>query len=292
MSQALQPAKVQIEAPATREKFAKLFKALYRCSDQEAEQRFELEKYQFVKMLNDSASLANVNYTPLSAMGVFLDVISSGLSFNPMSKHVYVMSRSVKSGKKDDQGKDIYEDRLYYTPQADGQIHLARKAKSVNTVTEPVIVLDCDKFSRGTDERNREWVKHETVYPRNGKFIAAYLYVITPNNERIPFVIDTDDIETLKRYSAQQNGKWDNAQKKRVPGNPNALYSSNNGEIDRGFLRTKLVKKAMRYFDKTEAKGETLMNNVDAEEVMPVTQPEENTSTQSTEPINNNLEPF
>jgi hypothetical protein len=255
--------KEKIEAPETVSLFANVYSAVHGVDLNKAEQMYKVEAHQYQKLLYESQALVNVNYTIMSARGVFIDVVSAGLSFNPLMKQVYVMSRSVKTGKKTDGGKDIYEDRLYFTPQADGLIHLARQAGSIKDITEPVVVYEDDVFRAGTDKDGRDWIEYEEGPGASNKIIGAFCYVVATDGTRYPVRMNLREIDRLKEYSSKQNSKWDDSIRKKVPGAPNALYTSNGGQIDPGFLRTKLVKKALRYKDKKEVKGLTYVEDID-----------------------------
>lgn len=237
--------KTQIEAPATLERFTKIFGAVHKVAPDTAQQMYEVEKFHFMRTL---AEKGIADATPISSMGVFLEVVSNGLSFSSNAKHVHLMTRSVKSGRKNDKGKDIYENRLVYSTQADGKIFQAQRAGSIEYVTKPVIVYESDEFAVGTDDQGRQIVIHKAKLPRaqNAKIIAGYVYVVFPNGNREPFWMDQSDIDRLKWYSSKNNSRWDDNAKQKVPGPANELFSSNNGQIDPGFFGTKLIQFALK----------------------------------------------
>lgn len=240
--------RARIEAPETVTKFATLFSAIQKVETEVAKQMFEVERFHFLKECSEKG-LSDVS--EISAMGCFLDVISNGLSFASGAKHVYLMSRSVKTGRKEN-NKDVYEKRLVYSTSPDGKIFQAQRAGSIDYVTKPVIVYEGDEFAVGTNEKGEQIVRHQVKFPRqSNNIIAGYVYVIQKNGMREPFWMDTNDIERLKKYSSIQNSKWDDVQKRRVPGEPNALYGNNNGQIDPGFFGAKLINFALKNVRKT-----------------------------------------
>ena len=257
--------KSKIEAPDTQNRFADMIVASRGLARDKAAEEYQLESFQFKKLLLESSSLVGKDYSPISAMSVFLDVISAGLSFSPVQKHVYVLSRSVKTGRKDANKKDIYEDRLYFTEQANGLIHLARAAKSIEGVTQPTIVYADDKFSNGTDVNGLDWVEYIAGPGESDVIVGAFCHVILHNGKREAVVLKKRDWMRLAEFSKKQNSKWDDNVKKKVPGDANALYYSNGGQIDPGFLATKLVKKALKYRDKKTIVSDVHIEDTDAE---------------------------
>ena len=55
--------------------------------------------------------------------------------------------------------------------------------------------------------------------------------------------------DCLKDYSGKQNKYWDNTTKQYIL-KPNELYTSNNGNIDTGFLCAKIIKHAFKTYPK------------------------------------------
>src|SRR5579859_5805439 len=94
-----------IDRPDTQDRFVKIFSAVHNMPMERASNMFEVEKFSFQQELLEKAI---EGVSDLSKMGVFLDVISNGLSFSRQLKHVFLMTRSVKTGRKDGNGKDIY----------------------------------------------------------------------------------------------------------------------------------------------------------------------------------------
>jgi recombinational DNA repair protein RecT len=222
--------KTRIEDPGTLEKFSKIFGAVHKVEDSEAKQMFEVEKFHFMKEVQEKG-ISDV--TPISAMGVFLDVVSNGLSFASGAKHIYLMSRNVKikSGNQ-----ESWEKRLVFTPTPDGKIFQAQKAGAIDYVTKPVIVYEGDQFAISTDSNGDQIIRHQVQFPRSSKkIIGGYVYVVMKNGKREPFWMDIGDIERLKGYSAKQN-----------KGTANALYTSNDGQIDSGFFGAKLINFALK----------------------------------------------
>lgn len=221
--------KSKIEAPETVERFAKIFGAVQKLNTEEAKQTHAVESFHFLKEITEK-NLHDVS--PISAMGVFLDVVSNGLSFASGAKHVYLMTRNVNVGTKD---QPRWEKRLVYSTSPDGKIFQAQRAGSIEYVTKPVIVYEGDDFAVSTNEHGEQIIRHQVKFPRaSQKIVAGYVYVVFKGGKREPFWMDQQDIERLKGYSAKQN-----------KGNANALYNVN-GQIDPGFFGAKLINFALK----------------------------------------------
>ncbi len=275
--------KQRIEAPETVEKFGKIFSAIHKKEIEEAKQMFEVERFHFLKECSEKG-LTDVS--EISAMGCFLDVISNGLSFASGAKHVYLMSRNVKTGKKDGNNKDIYEKRLVYSTSPDGKIYQAQRAGSIDYVTKPVIVYEGDEFAVGTNDQGEQIIRHQVKFPRTSqKIIAGYVYVVQKNGKREPYWMDMNDIERLKKYSSIQNSRWDDVQKRRVPGDPNALYSASNGQIDQGFFGAKLINFALKNVRKTGTASQFEVDADPGDELPVIDQSSTYTPTLIAEPV-------
>lgn len=231
-----------IESPKTQDSFVEIFKAVHRVGAEEARQIFESEKFNFLRQLMEKSIDKKV--TPVSVKGVFLEVISNGMSFAEQAKHVYVMTRNVKVKTAD--GKDAYETRLTYQASPDGKIFQCQRAGSIQDVTKPVIVYEGDDFSIETDESGRQIIRHKVNMEHTKKIVAGYVFMIMKDGSREPFWLDLNDIERLKAYSSANNSKWDADAKRKIPGPANALYTSNGGQIDPGFFGAKLISHALK----------------------------------------------
>lgn len=222
--------KTKIEAPETLDRFTKIFGAIQKVDTSSAQQMFEVEKFHFMKELQEKG-IADV--TPVSALGCFLDVVSNGLSFASGAKHVYLMTRSVKVKNGN---QDTWEKRLQYSTSPDGKIFQAQRAGSIEYVTKPVIVYEGDDFAVSTNESGEQIIRHNVKFPRTSqKIIAGYVYTVFKGGKREPFWMDQNDIQRLAGYSAKQN-----------KGNANALYTANGGQIDPGFFGAKLINFALK----------------------------------------------
>jgi hypothetical protein len=241
--------KLQLSRPETVDKFKTLYVAVHKSSKDEAAQQYELEKFNF---LNEIATKGYNDVTQVSAMGVFLDVMSMGLSFNKSLNHVYIMTRSTRLPNGQ------YEKRLVYQVQADGKEFLAQSAGVIKRTTKPVVVYEGDTFEQKTNEQGDMVIVYaRDPQKRSQKIVGGFIYITYPDNTKEPFWMEETDIARLMGYSAKQNGSR----------GANALYSSFNGGIDPGFLKTKLMTHALNHIGKAPIKKTNEVDDDFVEEV-------------------------
>lgn len=224
MTTQLDTIKQGIERPEMTGKFAAIYQAVNQCSLEQATQMAEAERFNYMALLQDIGDV-----TPISAMKVFLEVISMGLTFNQAQKQVYLLARNAKNG-------DQWEKRLNYVITADGMIHLAETAGSIKYVGKPMLVYDGEDFEMKVIE-GVTIINHKLKlsHSENAKIIGGYCKVVMANGENDWTVLTIEDITRLAGFSAKQN-----------KGTPNPLYTSNNGQIDKGFFQTKIIKTALK----------------------------------------------
>lgn len=240
---------VQIKSEKTKEKFTALFMGIHKCSKEQAEQIFQNETFSFLKIREENPDL--LDCTPLSTMGCFLEAVNSGLSFSKAKGHVYLSFRNITVKK----GKDSYkEKRLVWDASPDGHVYLRQRVGSVQSVTTPKMVYDCDDYR--ITEGDNPTIFHAPKLPRpsNSQIVFGYCYVIDEKGNKNPFWIDADGIDRLKKFSEKNNGEWvqDNGKWKKIPGKANELYTSHHGGIDPGFFAAKLKKFAVKDYRKSE----------------------------------------
>lgn len=212
--------------------YVMVIKAVHQCTEEEAQQRYALEKFSFNRLLEETPSLREC--TELSIRGTFLEVISNGMSFDKTAKHVYIMQRSVKSG-------NAWEKRLVYSEAANGEIYLRLAAGSIKACSLPVIVYEGDVI-KIKNVNGQVQLTHEKAIPRKtNNIIGGYCFVTTSIGQDT-FWVDIEEIERFKGYSQKANRSQTNPD-----GKANALYTSgSDGQIDEGFFKTKIAKMALK----------------------------------------------
>lgn len=210
----------------TEDKFVRIISSVRSVDEQRALQQYEVELFSYGQMLIN-VSDANL-CTDLSRSAVFLEVISSGLSFTSNEPLVYLMARNVKLKTKDG---EKWEKRLYYRTSPDGKIHLAKISNAILDITKPTIVYEGDNISI-----NNNVITYSPKIPRNEKIIGGFCMVYLQSGVQEAIWVDVKDMDRHKGASEKQNGgKF-----------ANPLYTSNNGQIDAGFFSSKIINIALK----------------------------------------------
>jgi len=223
--------------------FIQICQAVQGVGQEEAEQIFEVEKFNYLKTLEEGGDYMK-SCTDLSKMAVFFEVINNGLSFGRLEKQVYLIPRSFKTAKG-------YEKRLTYQITAQGLVLQAVRSGAIHSCQPPVIVYDGDEIAVKTVE-NRTIINHSAAIPRSEKIIGGFVVINVSKDITTAFWFDIKDILRLEKYSEKMNR-----------GKANALYNNGeDGQIDVGFLKTKIVKAALKNFRKTKI-GENEIDEIE-----------------------------
>ncbi len=242
----LQPLQIAEYSPV-EQKFITMYNAIWGTTV--GIQVYEKEKFNFNKILQENPSLQQC--TPVSLFGCFLDMAVNGLSLDPTGRpHCYILPRKVKTGYKDERGYDIYENRASVNITGYGELTMRMRAGQIKYVDNPVIVYEGDTFSPCLDNGVKR-IKYAAACPRTStKVIAAFIRIVRNDGSEDYQWMMEGDIERLKHYSEKANSRYDQQARKRVLGDANALYTSNGGGIDPGFLENKMIKHAFDAYPK------------------------------------------
>lgn len=250
----LEPMKV-VKDDLVCQRFIDLYGALW--SEANAEAVYEREAIHFNRLLADNANLKAC--TPVSIFIAFIDLAVCGLSVEPGVRALaYLQPRGYKTGAKDNNGKDIYEQRCTLIISGYGELVQRTRAGQIRHADNPVIVYEGDGFSF-TDRGGTKSVEYTLNINHNPQKPVACFMRITRADGSIDYtVLLEEDWRRLAAYSGKANKKWDNNTKAYVEV-PNALYSSGEGNrIDSGFLMAKCIKHAFKTYPKLRiGKGTT-----------------------------------
>lgn len=239
-------------------KFIQLYDAIH--GSKIGEIIYHKEQFNFNKLIQETPDLQQC--TKLSLYGTFLDLAVSGLSLEKGSKPLaYVMSRSIKVKRED--GTEGYEKRAYLEVSPYGELLMRIRAGHIKHADNPVIVYDGDKIKVGLNAQGHKVVlEYETLIPRkeNAKITGGFIRLERHGGAFENVWFDIADVIRLKNYSNKQNKGDANNDKS------NALYRSNNGQIDSGFFEAKIVKHAFRAYPKVRTGEFTHMQTQEVEE--------------------------
>ena len=130
-----------------------------------------------------------------------------------------------------------------------GELDLRIQAGQLLYADRPVIVFEGDEFKPKVNETGQKVVVYSAAIPRQSKtIIGAFIKLTRPDRSFDFFWMLPEDIDRLKGYSLKKNQRKD--KDGNVYGDANALYHSNEGQIDTGFLEAKVIKHAFKTFPK------------------------------------------
>lgn len=225
-----------------RERFVNLYNNIH--NSEQGELFFEKEKYNLQRIIQSSPTLSKC--TGFSTYGVMLDIASMGLTLENTSRPlIYVIPGSVNVGSKE---KQVWENRMSIEISPYGELDLRIQAGQLLYADRPVIVFEGDDFKPKVTETGQKVVVYSAAIPRQSKtIIGAFIKLTRPDRSFDFFWMLPEDIDRLKSYSLKKNQRMKDGQ---LIGDANALYKSNDGQIDTGFLEAKVIKHAFRTFPK------------------------------------------
>lgn len=257
------PATKIVENENVQAKFIQMYNAIW--GAQVGTQIYQKEVFNFQKVLRENPAVAECS--KMSLYGCFLDMAVNGLSLDPTGRpHCYLIPRSVKTGHKDEKGYDIYENRASVSITGYGELTMRMRAGQIKYADNPVVVYEGDTF-RAELQSGKKVVTYSAAIPRKStKVIGAFIRLVRlDGSEDYQWLLE-GDIERLKHYSEKGNSYYDKQQGKRVIGKANALYSSNDGGIDPGFLENKMIKHAFDAYPKVRIGKFTQLESIEEPE--------------------------
>lgn len=222
------------EHPYIRERFINILTSIHRMSEAEAEAAYEREALYYKKAVNKEEKLRKCSN--INLFSVFLEIAINNLSIQPGGKaDAFIETRNVNVGAKDNPS---WETVPSLNISAYGELKMRVRAGQILRMNNPVVIYDGDRFQPRTNERGEMTIDYAPAIPRKSNTIVGCWVSMHLPGGFIDFKwLLQDDIQRLAKYSTPKSG---NNPK------PNALYSSNNGQIDPGFLEAKTIKHAMR----------------------------------------------
>ena len=126
---------------------------------------------------------------------------------------------------------------------------MRQRAGQVRYVDNPVVCYEGDTFSPGLLDGVKT-VTYQAACPRkSNKVIGGFIRIVRADGTVDWHWMMEGDIKRLEAYSYKNNQRW-NPQTRQKEGKANALYTSNEGGIDPGFLESKLIKHAFDGYPK------------------------------------------
>lgn len=257
------PATKIVENENVEKKFIQMYNAIW--GSQMGEQVYHKEVFNFQKLLRESPAVAECS--KMSLYGCFLDMAVNGLSLdNTSHPHCYLIPRNVKTGHKDESGRDVYEKRASVSVTGYGELMMRMRAGQIRYADNPVIVYEGDIFSISLDNGVKKITYSAAIPRKSNKVIGAFIRIVRcDGSEDYQWLLE-GDIQRLAKFSAKNNSYYKNGQ--RVEGKANDLYYSQDGGIDPGFLENKMIKHAFDAYPKVRTGQYTIMQSQEEDAVI------------------------
>lgn len=264
-----------LEYDVVREKVVELYNMIW---GQGGESFIERETQNFLKIIRESKALKAC--TAFSVYTCMIDLAVTGLTVEPGAQAMaYLIPRNVCIGKSPNNGQDIYEARCQLKISGYGELSMRTASGQILYADNPIIVYDNDDFSCSVsgDVKN---VEYKCNLPHKGhQIIGCFVRIVRPDHSVDYSWLLEEEIERLKGYSYKANRKW-NERERKWELKANDLYSSNDGQIDSGFLIAKTIKHAFKTYPKLRIGKYTSLQSDDntqdpAMDIYQVQQPEQ-----------------
>lgn len=235
-----------------KQSFISTYSKIHKVSEAEAEMVYEKEAMYYKKSVLASDKLSKS--TNLSLYAAFLELAIQGLSIQPGAKsEAFLEARGIKAGQ-------AYVDTAFLRITAYGELNMRIKSGQIVRMYNPQVIYEGDHFQPTTDGRGKLIIEFQPKIPRASKVIVgAYVCIQLPGGDLDFKWLLQDDIDRLRKYSIP---KYDG-------GKANALYNSENGGIDPGFLEAKVIKHAMRAYTKLRVGENVMMEDEDIDTPTP-----------------------
>lgn len=250
-----------------RAKYIELFNQLWR---EGGEANYEREKVYFVQKINDlikaeAASAAKNGrqpkpLEPFSVFNCFLESAITNLSIKPEAQALaYLNTRNVQTG-----GQWVLQ--MEFVVSAYGELVSRIRCGQIRHADTPVIVYEGDEFIVRDVDGRKSLTYGRNMAHNSSKIVACYMRITRTDGSIDYAVMYEEDWKRLEGYSAKNNKKYDQETRQYVAGNPNALYVSDNGQIDAGFLAAKCIRHAFKTYPKVRIGGSYARTEAEVEQ--------------------------
>lgn len=233
----LKPAGVATDK-AIGDHFINKFMLMYRAPKEQATAFYEREKDNFLKRISDSEDLQAC--TPMSIFLAFMQVGGWQLSFEGGNQsEVYLIPGNRNVAPKGQQAQWVKEVVAQPTPWGEKKIRIQNR--QITDADKPVIVYEGDVYEEFLDDKGKlrvNWKKG--VRADNAKILSSFIRIEKP-----------DGSSEFKTFDMNDVAKWRaSSEKKNKDKGANAMYTSNNGQIDKLFFEGKTLKHAFKSYPK------------------------------------------
>jgi hypothetical protein len=233
----LKPASVATDK-AIGDHFVNKFMLMYQAPKEQATAFYEREKDNFLKRISDSEDLQAC--TPMSIFLAFMQVGGWQLSFEGGNQsEVYLIPGNRNVAPKGQPAQWVKEVVAQPTPWGEKKIRIQNR--QIKDADKPVIVYEGDHYEEFLDDNGKLCVKWKKgVRADNAKILCSFIRIEKP-----------DGSSEFKTFDMADVAKWRNSsEKKNKDKGANAMYTSNNGQIDKLFFEGKTLKHAFKSYPK------------------------------------------
>lgn len=248
-----------LDCEAVMEKVVEVYNLMH---GEGGEAFFERERQNFQKIISESIYLKKC--TAFSIYTSIIDLSVYNLSVEPGAQATaYLIPRNVNIGKGSD-SKDVYETRCNLKISGYGELVIRASAGQILYADNPIVVYDNDEFSCSVSGEKKS-VEYKCNLPHKGHQVIGCFIRIVRSDRSVDYSwLLEEEIERLKGYSSKANKKW-NERERKYEYKANELYTSNDGNIDTGFLIAKTIKHAFKTYPKIKVGKSTVLQSEDPE---------------------------
>lgn len=230
------------ESQFVKERFVGILTSIHKMSESEADATYEREAMFYKRAVNESENLRKCEN--LNLFSVFLEIAINNLSIQQGGKaDAFMEPRATKVTSKNDKGEpiEVWGQSASLNISAYGELKMRIRAGQILRMNNPVVIYEGDRFQPRTNERGEMTIDYAPAIPRKSNaIVGCWVSMVMPGGYIDFKWLLTDDIERLRLCSIPKSKRGDSSQ------TGNALYRSNGGQIDPGFLETKTIKHAMK----------------------------------------------
>lgn len=161
---------------------------------------YSAEKGFAIQLLNNnqflSAAAATDNYKYFQQ--AITNVAAIGLSLNPAEKLAYLIPRTIKAGV-DNNGKAVYQTRVYLEPSYMGMIRLATDSGSIKWAQANCVYSNDEFIDNGPGEKPTH--KYSAFSKDRGSFVGVYCVAKTCDGDYLTSLMPEDQIRSVMERS-------------------------------------------------------------------------------------------
>lgn len=175
--------------------------------------KFDAEVTFVMQILQDKPKLMEVAAScPRSLVGALNAAASIGVSFSPAKNEAYLLSRNVKTGLKAENGKDIWESRIFLEPSYIGLNKVATDTGSIEWVQARVVRKEDSCVDNGVGLRPTHIYDSFGTNESRGEIVGAYCAAKLPSGDILTKFLNKERLDSIRdrseTYKKYKSGTW------------------------------------------------------------------------------------